>query len=73
MFPDVAGEDGTTYVSLFDVIVTDAWTPVWQEYIGAVIGEETGKIAVVGNGVTVPAGAKVPAGEQVDEEYVYQA
>ena len=34
---------------------------------GAFVGEETGNIAVVGPGVTLPAGVKVPAGEQVDE------
>ena len=40
VFPAVAGENGTTYVSLFDVIISDKWTPVWQEYIAAVIGED---------------------------------
>ena len=40
VFPLIAGENGTAYVSLFDVIISDRWTPVWQEYIGAVIGEE---------------------------------
>ncbi len=33
----------------------------------AVIGEETGKIAVVGTGVTVPADTVVRAGEQYGE------
>ena len=36
VFPDIAGENGTTYVSLFDVIISDQWTPVWQDYIAAV-------------------------------------
>ena len=40
VFPAIAGENGTAYVSLFDVIINDRWTPVWQEYIGAVVGEE---------------------------------
>lgn len=40
VFPALAGEDGTTYVSLFDVIISDQWTPVWQDYIAAIIGEE---------------------------------
>ena len=31
---------------------------------GAIVGEETGDIAVVGNGVTVPEGTVVKAGEQ---------
>ncbi len=41
VFPAIAGENGTTYVSLFDVIISDRWTPVWQDYIAAVIGEDT--------------------------------
>lgn len=40
VFPAVAGETGTTYVSLFDVIISDRWTPVWQDYIAAVVGED---------------------------------
>ena len=40
VFPAIAGENGTTYVSLFDVIISDLWTPVWQDYIAAVIGED---------------------------------
>ncbi|MBR4457469.1 MAG: hypothetical protein IKS31_00725 [Clostridia bacterium] len=40
VFPAIAGENGTTYVSLFDVIISDRWTPVWQDYIAAVIGED---------------------------------
>ena len=40
VLPRIAGETGTAYVSLFDVIISDQWTPVWQEYISAVIGEE---------------------------------
>ena len=39
ILPAIAGEDGTTYVNLFEVIVTDEWTPVWQDYIGAVMGK----------------------------------
>jgi len=34
---------------------------------GCVVGEETGNIAVVGQGVTLPAGVSVTAGQQVDE------
>ena len=40
VFPAIAGEDGTAYVSLFDVIISDEWTPVWQDYIAAAVGEE---------------------------------
>ena len=34
---------------------------------GCMVGEETGNIAVVGQGVTLPAGVSVTAGQQVDE------
>ena len=40
VLPAIAGENGTTYVSLFDVIISDKWTPVWQDYISAVVGED---------------------------------
>ncbi len=41
VFPAVAGEQGTTYVSLFDVIISEQWTPVWEEYVAAIIGEDS--------------------------------
>lgn len=40
VWPDIAGESGTTYVSLFDTIATEEWNPVWVDYVGAVMGEE---------------------------------
>ncbi len=40
ILPAVAGEQGTTYVSLFDVIISDRWTPIWQDYVAAVAGED---------------------------------
>ncbi|MBR6029512.1 MAG: hypothetical protein IKP40_10530 [Clostridia bacterium] len=40
VFPALAGENGTTYVSLFDTIVTEEWNPLWVDYIGAVMGED---------------------------------
>ena len=40
ILPQIAGEDGTTYVNLFELIVSDEWNPLWNEYIGAVVGEE---------------------------------
>ena len=40
VFPAVAGENGTTYVSLFDVIISDKWTPVWVDYVAAIVGED---------------------------------
>ena len=41
IYPAVAGELGTTYVSLFDVIISDQWTPVWEDYVAAIIGEDS--------------------------------
>ncbi|MBR5961241.1 MAG: glucose-1-phosphate adenylyltransferase [Clostridia bacterium] len=38
---------------------------------GSIIGEESGNIAVIGQGVTLPAGVSVPAGTQVDETYTF--
>lgn len=38
---------------------------------GSIIGEETGNIAVIGHGITLPAGVSVPAGQQVDESYTF--
>ena len=40
IFPAVAGDQGTAYVSLFDVIISDQWTPVWVDYIAAVVDED---------------------------------
>ena len=40
VFPAVAGEDGTTYVNLFDVILAEDCQDLWHDYIGAVVGEE---------------------------------
>ena len=39
---------------------------------GAIVGEETGNIAVVGHSVELPAGVKIPAGEQVDQNYSFE-
>ena len=38
---------------------------------GSFVGEETGNIAVVGYNVTLPAGVKVSAGQQVDESVTF--
>ncbi|MDO4484362.1 MAG: glucose-1-phosphate adenylyltransferase [Clostridia bacterium] len=40
---------------------------------GAIVGESEGDIAVVGPNMTVPAGASVKAGVQVDEEFSFEA
>ena len=39
IFKALAGENGTTYISLFPAIITEAWNPLWQDYIAAVMGE----------------------------------
>ena len=38
---------------------------------GSIIGEDSGNIAVIGQGVTLPAGVSVPSGTQVDEAYTF--
>ena len=38
---------------------------------GSIIGEDSGNIAVIGQGVTLPAGISVPSGTQVDESYTF--
>ena len=38
---------------------------------GSIVGEETGNIAVVGHSIKLPAGVKVTAGQQVDEETTF--
>ena len=38
---------------------------------GSIIGEDSGNIAVIGQGVTLPAGVSVPSGTQVDESYTF--
>ena len=40
VWPDIAGENGTTYISLFDTIATEEWNPLWEDYVGAVVGED---------------------------------
>ena len=39
VFPAVAGEDGTTYVNLFDVILAEDCQGLWHDYIGAVVAK----------------------------------
>ena len=38
---------------------------------GSIIGEDSGNIAVIGQGVVLPAGVSVPSGTQVDESYSF--
>ena len=40
VFPAVAGEAGTTYINLFDVILADTYDVLWQDYVAAVVGAE---------------------------------
>ena len=46
VFPAVAGEGGTTYVNLFDVILGDSYDVLWRDYIAAVVGEENAAVTV---------------------------
>ncbi len=48
VFPAVAGKNGTTYVSLFDGIISDQWTPVWVDYVAAVVGEDSAAAVTAG-------------------------
>ena len=48
VFSAIAGENGTTYVSLFDVIISDRWTPVWNDYVAAIVGEENAAAMTAG-------------------------
>ena len=38
---------------------------------GAIVGEDQGNVAVIGQGVSLPAGVSVPAGQQVDESTTF--
>lgn len=40
VWPEIAGEDGTTYVNLFDVILDEDCYQLWYDYCAAVVGEE---------------------------------
>lgn len=48
VFSAIAGENGTTYVSLFDTIISDQWTPVWQDYVAAIVGEDAAAAMTAG-------------------------
>ena len=47
ILPAVAGE-GTTYVNLFDVILDEAYYPLWYDCCAAVVGEENAEATVSG-------------------------
>ena len=40
ILPLVAGEDGTTYANLFEIILDEDCYPIWYDYCAAVVGEE---------------------------------
>lgn len=40
---EIAGEDGTTYVNLFKVILDDVYEDYWVEKCTSIVGEEQGK------------------------------
>lgn len=48
VFTAIAGENGTDYVSLFDVILDDQYRDIWQDYCAAVVGEANAETAVAG-------------------------
>ena len=48
VFPALAGEAGTTYVSLFDLILKDEYATLWHDYIAPVMGEGASEMAVAG-------------------------
>ena len=48
VFPAIAGEAGTTYVSLFDVILADEYAPLWHDFIAPVTGDGAADAAVTG-------------------------
>ena len=51
-------------------IATSAFAVVTPQKI-TWVGEETGNIAVIGHGVTLPAGVSVKAGVQVDQDTTF--
>ena len=40
IFPEIAGENGTTYANLFDVILSAGSDGVWTEKCAAIVGED---------------------------------
>ena len=48
VFPAVAGKNGTVYVSLFDRIISEQWTPVWVDDVAAVVGEDAAAAMTAG-------------------------
>lgn len=40
IFPQIAGENGTTYQSLFEVILDDKYDDYWNEKSASIVGEE---------------------------------
>lgn len=40
IFPEIAGENGTTYANLFDVILSADYDGVWTEKCAAIVGED---------------------------------
>lgn len=46
VFTAIAGENGTDYVSLFDVILDEQYKGIWRDYCAAVVGEANAEAAV---------------------------
>ena len=48
VLPAIAGENGMTYVNLFEIILDDSCRSIWTDYCGAVVGEENADAVVDG-------------------------
>ena len=48
VWPAIAGENGMTYANLFEVILAEDCDTLWNDYIGAVVGEDAAADAVAG-------------------------
>lgn len=42
IWPEIAGENSTSYDNLFDVILDDQYSYIWEKYCNAVVGEDNG-------------------------------
>ncbi|MBQ9031254.1 MAG: hypothetical protein IJ106_16225 [Parasporobacterium sp.] len=48
ILPEIAGENGTTYTNLFEVILSEEYAQVWYDYIAAIVGEENAAATAAG-------------------------
>lgn len=40
VWTEIAGENGTSYNNLFDLILDEKYTPIWNNYCSTIVGEE---------------------------------